>query len=62
MDYILFAGNNYYPNGGAEDIIGTFSSMEEAKEGYIEASMRSPYEWMHIYCISEGRIVYKVES
>ena len=26
--YILFGGNDYYPAGGAEDIIATFSSPE----------------------------------
>ncbi len=28
--YLLFAGNDYYPNGGAKDFFGSFDLPEEA--------------------------------
>jgi hypothetical protein len=27
--YLLFCGNNYYPNGGWSDLIGAFDTIEE---------------------------------
>jgi hypothetical protein len=28
--YLLFAGEHYYPQGGAEDLVGDFDTLEEA--------------------------------
>lgn len=30
MAYLLFAGNDYYHSGGAEDLIGKFDTVEAA--------------------------------
>ncbi len=29
--YIAFAGANYYPSGGWDDLVGTFDDLDEAK-------------------------------
>jgi hypothetical protein len=29
--YLLFAGDNYYPSGGLDDLRGDFDTLEEAK-------------------------------
>jgi hypothetical protein len=42
MKYLLFAGDTYYPSGGAKDFIGSYESLEEA----IKAV--PGYDWAHI--------------
>ena len=37
--YLLFAGEAYYPNGGIEDFIGAFDTVQEAE---VEAQFRYP--------------------
>jgi hypothetical protein len=34
MKVVLFAGEYYYPGGGAEDFVGIYESIEEAKAVY----------------------------
>lgn len=48
MMYYLFAGDNYYPMGGALDYIGTFPSKEKAV--HAAAALKFPYSdyWWHI--------------
>jgi hypothetical protein len=52
--YLLFAGDNYYPQGGWRDIQGIFLSIESAKEQFNQpkywGDSESPpkYEWGHI--------------
>ncbi len=29
-NYLLFMGQNYYPGGGAEDLLGSYETIEEA--------------------------------
>lgn len=35
--FLLIAGHSYYPEGGTEDWIGTFSTKEEAEAKVIKA-------------------------
>jgi hypothetical protein len=44
MAYLLFCGSEYYPAGGADDYVGAFDSIADAKE-YLTAQ---PAEWAHI--------------
>lgn len=52
-EYLLFAGNNYYPGGGMDDYIGAYTDIEEAmqeanrKEGIL-GNKRNVYDWWHI--------------
>lgn len=32
MRYLLFKYNNYYPTGGAGDLVGRFSSLEDVED------------------------------
>lgn len=42
--YMLFAGSEYYPSGGMDDLKGTFDTVEEATaEGYAKR-----YDWFHV--------------
>ncbi len=51
--YILFAGADYYPGGGWRDVVGTFTSVEEAikialaREGAV-GEERPKYDWWQI--------------
>lgn len=46
MKYALFAGQDYYPKGGIQDLVGLFETKEEA----IEASK-------YKYCFVKPKIV-----
>lgn len=49
----IFAGNNYYPSGGANDCIGCTTSMEEA----LERVAQTDCDWWHI--ANEGMQIVK---
>ena len=51
--YLLFAGNQYYPNGGAEDFIGFYDTVEHAQI----ASPRD--DWAQIAEIVNGSLVIR---
>lgn len=36
MAYALFAGTDYYPAGGMDDLIGVFESLVSAKSGFAQ--------------------------
>ena len=50
--FILFAGDHYYPNGGAEDMIGFFPTVSAAVAGLRhpddEPEYPVDYDWFHI--------------
>jgi hypothetical protein len=58
--YLLFAGNYYYPSGGAKDLVGSFSNLDEAID-CANKTMESYKEdgdcWAHILCIKTLKIV-----
>ena len=41
--YWLFAGDQYYPQGGMDDYVGRYSSPEEARE-----NVPAHAEWWHV--------------
>ena len=65
MKYLLFMGEDYYPQGGAEDFVKGFDSLEEA---HAEADkLRSApivgsqfkntyYDWANILCVETGKV------
>jgi hypothetical protein len=63
-NYLVFIGEHYYPNGGMEDFIEHFDTIDEAKqciEDYIECHVnldKSDF-WYHVYSIEDKAIVYK---
>lgn len=44
MKFYLFAGDTYYPEGGAEDFMKSFDCIEDAKNYFNPES----YDWAHI--------------
>lgn len=56
--FLLFAGDKYYPVGGADDLIGSFNDRDEAEDagwpGWFEDS---PPDWAHVFDCETGEIV-----
>lgn len=58
--YIVFAGNNYYPGGGACDYTGhSFEDKEAAKEAGLKCLARDGNDWVHIFDAIDERIVWE---
>ena len=57
-NYLLFAGDNYYPSGGWEDFIGSFSTQEEAQDVGAD-KIEDEFNWYHVVDLSSGNIVAK---
>lgn len=53
MGYLLFAGVEYYPEGGAEDLQGHFDTIDAAIAGYDSKN----FEWANILCLDSLKIV-----
>jgi len=54
--FALFAGENYYPAGGWQDLVGVFPTLEEAQaalQGLDEYSR----EWYQIVDLAKGEMV-----
>jgi hypothetical protein len=51
MAYALFAGADYYPAGGMDDLIGVFESLIAAKSGFAQGYDEAPgcdFDWGQI--------------
>ena len=46
MKYLLFAGSDCYPKGGVEDFVGSFDSIEAARDAAPND------DWAHIACFT----------
>ena len=46
MGYLLFTGNDFYPMGGANDLIGRFETINEAIEHHDKKEFSG--RWAHI--------------
>lgn len=53
--YLLFAGDNYYPSGGWGDFIKSFESLEDAKE--VGAKYSGNFTWWHVVDVNTGEVV-----
>ena len=70
--YWAFGGSKYYPSGGIEDLIGMYSSIEEAKSALAEndADLKldqwgitnSLDHWAHIIDSTNGEVVFGLLS
>lgn len=63
--YYLFAGSHYYPAGGANDLVGTFETLELVKQAIDEDKAKDdlnhyPWEWYHVLDIQTGEVMDKV--
>lgn len=57
MPYLLFAGDDYYPRGGAEDLKGRFDSVERAIEAHDPTEHDYEGGWANILCQDSLKIV-----
>jgi hypothetical protein len=48
MSYLLFAGNDYYPLGGAEDFKGSFETLERAVSAHNSTEYEYDGGWANI--------------
>lgn len=55
MSYLLFAGNDYYPYGGADDLQGKFDTVDEAIAAHDPNKYDEP--WAHVFCLESLSIV-----
>lgn len=55
--YLLFAGDDYYPQGGAEDLKGGFESVEEAKAAHDPNEHNYEGGWANVLDMSNLKIV-----
>lgn len=46
--YLVFAGTDYYPSGGANDFIFATNDLEEARNKMAE-NIKEGFEWSHIF-------------
>lgn len=46
--YLVFAGRNYYPNGGFEDFAGRFVSLEDAQAFVNSEEQQLLCDWWQI--------------
>ncbi len=58
--FFLFAGCDYYPQGGMNDFIGSFASMEAAREAAMNCLEpgNDQCEWWHILDIETHMITH----
>ena len=46
--YLLFAGDNYYPQGGARDLVGSYRSVDDAVKAHDPKRNRYDGGWANI--------------
>lgn len=51
---MVFAGVDYYPFGGAEDLFGTFSTLDEAERSLDSVETSGMSQWAHVLDCEEG--------
>lgn len=57
MSYLLFAGDDYYPRGGAEDLQGQYNSIEEAISNHNPNEHNMDGGWANILNLDTLEIV-----
>ena len=55
--FLLFAGNDYYPKGGARDLIGSFDTLEDAQAAHDPNVFEYDGGWANIYSTESESIV-----
>jgi hypothetical protein len=61
--YWLFAGDAYYPGGGAEDFVSTHADLGKAeKAGAQEMAERGSLSWAHIWDAEAEAVVWSANN
>lgn len=55
--YLLFAGHEFYPDGGMEDFEGDYDSLDEIKEIVKNTFPEKEYNWYQIVEYSTLKII-----
>ena len=55
--FLLFAGSNYYPEGGAYDFKGSFDTVELAVKAHDPNEQKLDGGWANIFDLKEEKIV-----
>lgn len=57
MAYLLFAGDDYYPIGGAEDLKGRFDTLEAAIAGHDQKEYKYSGGWANVLCLESLKVM-----
>lgn len=52
--YAVFAGMDYYPFGGWDDLLGTYESLIEASKYAEDHVKQGKWRWAHIVNLQTG--------
>jgi len=58
--YLAFFGDEFFPNGGMDDFVGSYKSLKEAREAITTKELRMMLKasWGHVYDTVNKEIVY----
>jgi len=54
--YWLFAGDNFYPLGGVDDVVLTSDNLEDCRKKAFTGGYGKEYDWWHILDVKTGRV------
>ena len=60
--YLLFAGEGYYPSGGAQDLIGKFDTIQQCEDKMLEIKDNYYGTWGNILSLETLKIVASFEE
>lgn len=60
--FLLFAGNDYYPRGGAYDLQGRYETLEAAMQGHDPDKYEYGGGWANILWLGDMTIMKCFES
>lgn len=55
--FLLFAGDDYYPEGGAEDFIGSYDRLDDAIKAHDPNEYLVAGGWANVFDLEEEKIV-----
>jgi hypothetical protein len=58
--YMVFHGWDYYPLGGADDLLSVHATEEEALQAAKDLDCE--YKWWHIYDSWAGEVIHRKRS
>lgn len=58
--FLVFAGDDYYPQGGWEDFRGMYDDFQSASERLDDLIDQADVDWGHVVDLEAGVIVLKV--
>lgn len=56
MRYLVFAGSNYYPSGGMDDLYRNCDTLEDARLS-VDRMNTDVYDWYQVYDADEQVVV-----